>query len=100
MSFSLSSGDRDLGHNKGVYDLSHSQLLVLFLLTVKSFSIVGCKEYNQSDYGVDYLVMSTCRVFVLLEEGVCYDQHVLSVSLCPASFCTPRPNLPVTPDVS
>ena len=23
-----------------------------------------------------------------------------SMSLCPASFCTPRPNLPVTPDVS
>ena len=23
-----------------------------------------------------------------------------SISLCPASFCNPRPNLPVTPDVS
>ena len=23
-----------------------------------------------------------------------------SISLCPASFCTPRPNLPVTPGVS
>ena len=37
---------------------------------------------------------------VLLEEGVCYDQCVLwqnSISLCPASFCTPRSNLPVTP---
>ena len=41
--------------------------------------------------------------FVLLEEGVCYDSAVSwqnSTSLCPASFCTPRPNLPVTPDVS
>ena len=40
---------------------------------------------------------------VLLEEGVCYDQCVLlanSISLCPALFCTPRPNLPVTPGVS
>ena len=40
---------------------------------------------------------------VLLEEGVCYDQCILwqnSVSLCPASFCTPRPNLPVTPVIS
>ena len=40
---------------------------------------------------------------VLLEEGVCYDQCVLlknSISLCPASFCTPRPNLPVTPGIS
>ena len=40
---------------------------------------------------------------VLLEEGVCCDQCVLlknSISLCPDSFCTPRPNLLVTPGVS
>ena len=39
---------------------------------------------------------------VLLEEGVCYDQCILLaiLSLCPASFCTPRPNLPVTLGVS
>ena len=43
--------------------MSYSQLQVLFLLTVQSFSIFGCKEYNQSDVGVDHLVMSMCRVF-------------------------------------
>ena len=35
---------------------------------------------------------------VLLEEGVCYDQCVSwqnSISLCPASFYTPRTSLPV-----
>ena len=40
---------------------------------------------------------------VLLEEGVCYDQCILlenSISLCPASFRIPRPNLPVTPGIS
>ena len=40
---------------------------------------------------------------VLLEEGVCYDQCVSwqnSISLCPASFRIPSPNLPVTPGVS
>ena len=40
---------------------------------------------------------------MLLEEGVCYDQCVLlviSVSLCPASFCISRPNLAVTPGIS
>ena len=42
--------------------MSHSQLLVLFLLTVYSFSIFGFKEYNQPDFGVDHLVMSMCRV--------------------------------------
>ena len=28
-----------------------------------SFSIFGCKEYNQSDFGIDHLVVSMCRVF-------------------------------------
>ena len=41
---------------------------------------------------------------MLLEEGVCYDQCAFSwqnsISLCPASFHTPRPTLPVTPGVS
>ena len=40
---------------------------------------------------------------VLLKAGVCYDQCILFAelySLCPASFCTARPNLPVTPGVS
>ena len=37
---------------------------------------------------------------VLLEESVCYDSWQNSVRLCPASFCTPRPNLPVTPGIS
>ena len=86
--------------------MSHSQLPVLFSLTVESFSIFGCKEYDQSDFGVDHLVMSMCGVFsCVFEEDVCYDQCVLLaklyyISLCPASFCTPRPNLPVTPGVS
>ena len=46
-----------------IHDLSHSQLWVLFWLTVLSFSIFGCKEYNQSDFSIDHLVMSMCRVF-------------------------------------
>ena len=40
---------------------------------------------------------------VSLEESVGYDQWVPlqnSISLCPASFCTPRPSLPVTPSIS
>ena len=35
---------------------------------------------------------------VLLEEGALSWQN--PVSLCPTSFCTPRPNLPVTPGIS
>ena len=28
-----------------------------------SFSIFGCKKYNQSDFNIDHLVVSMCRVF-------------------------------------
>ena len=51
--------------------LSYSQLPVLFLLTVYSFSIFDYKEYNQSDFGIDYLVMSMCRVFSCLVGRGC-----------------------------
>ena len=43
--------------------MRHGQLLVLFLLTIYSISIFGCKKYNQSDFSIDHLVMSKCRVF-------------------------------------
>ena len=43
--------------------MSHSQLLVLFLLAAKNFSIFGSKEYNQSDFSIDHLGMSMCSVF-------------------------------------
>ena len=80
--------------------MSHSQVPELFLLT-----IFGCKEYNQSDFGVDHMLMSMCRVFSCVVGRGCllWAVHFLgknSVSLCPASFRIPRPNLPVTPGVS
>ena len=40
---------------------------------------------------------------VVLEESVCYDQCIFlqnSISRYFDSFCTPRPNLPVIPDIS
>jgi len=48
--------------------------------------------------------MSMCRVFSCVVGRGCLLWPVRSlgktVSLCPASFCTPRPNLPVTPGMS
>ena len=41
--------------------------------------------------------------FVLLEKDVFYDQWILWTKLCklcPTSFCTPRPNLPVISGIS
>ena len=40
--------------------MSHSQLQVLFLLTVYSFSIFHCKEHNHPNFSIDHLVMSMC----------------------------------------
>ena len=64
----------------------------------------GCKEYIQSDFSVDHLVMSMCRVFFCVVGRVFVMTSAFSwqnsISLCPASFHTPRPNLPVTPGVS
>jgi len=41
----------------------------LFLLTVESFSIFGCKDYNQSDFGIDHLVMEKkCKKAKWLSE--------------------------------
>ena len=51
-------------------DLSHSQLQVLFLLTVYSFSIFVYKEYNQIDVSIGRLVMSICKVVSsVVEKG-------------------------------
>ena len=49
------------------FSASHKELMSSWrdsvLLDMKSFSIFGCKEYNQSDFGVDHLVMSMYRIF-------------------------------------
>ena len=59
--------------------MSDSQLPVLSLLTVYSFSIFNYKEYNQSDFGIDHLVMSMCRVFSCVVRRGCLLRPVLSL---------------------
>ena len=64
-----------------------NQLLVMFLLFVYSFvysfSIFGCKEYNQSDFGVDHLLMSMCRIFSCVVGRGCllWPMHSLGKTL-------------------
>ena len=73
-------------------------------LVFASFSIFGCKECNQSDFGVDHLVMSMCSLLLCCWKRLFAMTSAFSWqnsnSLCPASFGTSRPNLPVTPGVS
>ena len=61
--------------------------------------MLNCKEHNQSDFSSDHLVMSMCRVISWVIERVFAVMSMLSwqnsVSLCPAPFCIPRPNLSV-----
>ena len=48
--------------------------------------------------------MSMCRIISYVVRRVCLLTSAFSwqnsVNFCPASFCTPRPNLPVTPGIS
>ena len=65
---------------------------------------VGYKKYNQSYFGNDHLVISIYSLFLCCWNRLFATTSVFSwqnsISLCPASFCTPRPNLPITPGVS
>ena len=62
------------------------------------------QKYNQSDFGVDHLVMSMCSLLLCCWKRVFAMTSAFSwqnsVSFWPALFCTPRPNLPVTPGIS
>ena len=61
-------------------DLSHSQLQVVFMLTVYSFSIFGYKECNQSDSSIDHLLMSMFKIIsCIVEKGVYYNQCALLI---------------------
>ena len=77
---------------------------LLFPFSLLSSFFWNCPLYNQSDFGVDHLVMSMCSLFLCCWKRVFAMTSVFSsqnsISLCPALFCTPRPNLPVTPGVS
>ena len=58
----------------------------------------------QMDFSVEHLVMSMCGVVSCVVRRGCLLWPVRligkTVSFCPASFCTPRPNLSVTPGIS
>ena len=88
--FEIKSSWSEPQSSPGLVYVVHIQLLHLF------------KEYNQSDFSIDHLVISMCSH--LLD---CWKMFAMttvfslqsSVSLCPASLCNPRPYLPVTPGI-
>ena len=46
-----------------IHGVANNWVTELTELNWQSFSIFGCKEYNQSDFSTDHLVMSMCTVF-------------------------------------
>ena len=88
-----------LDYAKSTWSESQSAPGLVFADCVE-LSVFGCKEYSQSNFNIDHLVMSMYKVisWVFVMTSVISWQN--SVSLCPASFYTPRPNLPVTPGIS
>ena len=57
-----------------------------------------------SDFGAQENKVSHCfhcfSIYLPWSDGTSAFSWQNSISLCPASFCIPRPNLPVTPGVS
>ena len=63
-------------------DEPQSASILVYSDYIKSFSILSCKEYNQSDFSIDHLVMSIVELsLVLLEEGACYEEYILLAKL-------------------
>ena len=66
----------------------------------------GCKEYSQSDFCIDHLMMSMCRVFSWVVGRGCLLWPVCSLGKTLLAFgllhsvLTPRPNLTVIPRIS
>ena len=88
-----------LDYAKSTWSESQSAPGLVFADCVE-LSIFGCREYSQSNFNIDHLVMSMCKIisWVFVMTSVISWQN--SVSLCPASFYTSRPILPVTPGIS
>ena len=88
---------------QGVHDLSQSSPSLVFANCIELLHF-GCKEYTQSDFGVDHLVMSMCRVFSCVVGRGCLLWAVCSLGKTLLAFALlilyPRPDLPVTPGVS
>ena len=61
-------------------------------------SMVNVTSFGKSPQGRDLSLVIVDKDG--LQDPVQIRQWLNSVSLCPGSFCTPRPNVPVTPGIS
>ena len=93
----------------------HSEVVLWYLLSIQMIfqSICGGRKWSphpiplpssQSDFYIDHLVMFMCSVLLDCWKRVFPMTSAFSwqnaISLCPASFCITRSNLPITPGIS
>ena len=65
-----------------VLGILQARILYIWVAIPFSMPSLAAKKYNQSDFGVDHLVMPMCRVFsCVVGEGVCYDQCIFLAKL-------------------
>ena len=78
----------------------HSAPSLVFAVYVELLHL-GCKGYNQSDFSIDHLVTSMCRVVSCVVGRRCLLWSVSSFgkSLLAFPLLHLRPNLPVSPDI-
>ena len=57
-----------------------------FTQCIENSFVFGFKEYNQSDFGIDYLVKSMCRIISCFAERVCFPWLVHSLGKTVLAF--------------
>ena len=62
-------------------NLSHNEPQVLCLLTVQSFSIFSCKEYNQSDFDIDHPAICMCKFISCVVGRECLPEYFTGKTL-------------------
>ena len=83
---------------------SETQSARLFFADCRELLHLWLQTVYLSDSSIDHLKMSMCSLLFCCQKRVFAMTSVLSwqnsVSLCPVSFCTATPNLPVTTGIS
>ena len=95
----------------GVYFIFRTPIRIFEMLGITQYQIVVLETQNSFNYflvycssdALWYMSLLLLQTFFLAGKGFVMTSTFSwqnSISLCPASFHIPRPNLPVTPGVS
>jgi len=85
---------------KAIGILTKIRLYLYIALSSIDILIIFLKSYGYSVSFHLFVISSISFISQKQQNDLCSFPGQNSISHCPASFCTPRPNLPVTPGVS